>query len=472
MNEVFIPTNWEEKLNHIIKVIGVGGGGNNAVKNMYNKGIKGVDFIICNTDAQVLEKSPVPNKIQIGVKLTGGLGAGCDPKTGRDAALENIEDIKAVLSQNDTRMVFITAGLGGGTGTGATPVIAKEAKGMGLLTVAIVTLPFKDEGEEPYKRAIDGLQSLRKNVDSLLIINNQKLYEMYSDLSIFDAFPNADDVVTTAAKSIAELITVTGYINVDFADVKMVMKDSDMALMGLGKAAGENRVRIAAEQALSSPLLNNNDISGARNILVNISSGMKKPFKVSELGELMKIIREASGGKANFKRGVTKDESLDDESSEAEIAVTIVATGFSISNSFPDIDGGVEIDPEDYGQNGRPNVIQLEDKEYDDDYNSTVYVKSYQTIDLTEAAETSVKTVNPPEQQLPLNPAGTASAYNSMNEMDIAMLEKIPAYERAKTKIVIGSTVIGEGVYKHRLDESDGNHVLGENNSYLNRDVD
>jgi cell division protein FtsZ len=472
MNEEFIPTNWDAKLSHIIKVIGVGGGGNNAVKNMYNKGIEGVDFIICNTDAQVLSKSNVPNKIHIGVKLTDGLGAGCNPEIGRQAALENIDEIKNVLSQNNTKMVFITAGLGGGTGTGAAPIIAKEAKEMGLLTVAIVTLPFKDEGEEPYKRAIDGLQNLRKNVDSLLVINNQKLYEIYRDLSVFDAFPKADDVVATAAKSIAELITVEGYINVDFADVKMVMANSDMALMGVGKSSGENRVRKAAEQALSSPLLNNNDISGAKNILVNINSGLKKPLQMEELGELMAYINEASGNRANFKRGVTIDETLDAENSDAEIAVTIVATGFSMSNSFPDIDDdiNIEVKPE-------RTVIRLDDKTPGDDYNDTIYVKSYQKIDLTpktpETAEITVKTVNPTEQQPSLsNPTGTVNTWGSMKEADIAMMEKIPAYERANTRIVIGTTVIGEGVYKHRLDESDGNHVLGENNSYLDRDVD
>jgi cell division protein FtsZ len=473
MNEEFIPTNWDVKLSHIIKVIGVGGGGNNAVKNMYNKGIEGVDFIICNTDAQVLSKSNVPNKIHIGVKLTDGLGAGCNPEVGRQAALENIDEIKSVLSQHNTKMVFITAGLGGGTGTGAAPIIAKEAKEMGLLTVAIVTLPFKDEGEGPYKRAIDGLQNLRKNVDSLLIINNQKLYEIYRDLSVFDAFPKADDVVATAAKSIAELITVEGYINVDFADVKMVMANSDMALMGVGKGAGENRVRKAAEQALNSPLLNNNDISGAKNILVNINSGLKKPLQMEELGALMAFINEASGNRANFKRGVTIDKTLDDENSDAEIAVTIVATGFSMSNSFLDIDDDMDIEIKPVV----PTVVRL-DSQTPDEYD-TVYVKSYQKIDLTpetpEVAEIAVKTVNLAEQQQPSLPNSTGTVvdtWSSMKEADIARMEKIPAYERANTKIVIGTTYIGEGVYKHRLDEADGNHVMGENNSYLDRDVD
>jgi cell division protein FtsZ len=491
MNEVFIPKNWDENLSHMIKVMGVGGGGNNAVQNMYNKGIKGVDFIICNTDAQVLNKSTVPNKIQIGVKLTGGLGAGCNPEKGEKAALENLEDIKDALSKNNTKMVFIAAGLGGGTGTGATPVIAKEAKEMGLLTVAIVTLPFKDEGDEPYSRALTGLQKLRGHVDSLLIINSQKLYDIYPDLSVFEAFPRADDIVATAAKSIAELITIEGYINVDFADVKMVMENSDMALMGLGRASGENRVQKATEQALTSPLLNNSDISGAKNILVNISSGMKNPLKMSELGELMRQINEASGGKANFKRGVTKDESLDLDSSDAEIAVTIVATGFSMSNSFPDIDDDVNIVPNPVSDNIIVHVLDSSDSCCNE--GNRIELSNKQTpytIDLTEMDETagipeittiSTQTANPSVQQHavsqpgPSNPSNTAANVGAVNTIwsakDIDAMEKTPAYERVNTKIVIGTTAMGDAC-QHRLDESGGVHTLGENNSYLDRDVD
>ncbi|MDR1583408.1 MAG: cell division protein FtsZ [Prevotellaceae bacterium] len=470
MNEV-IPIDWGKKLVPIIKVIGVGGGGNNAVKNMYQKGIKDVDFIICNTDAQVLGKSPVPNKIQLGKILTGGLGAGCNPEIGRQAALENLDEVKEILSQN-AKMVFIATGLGGGTGTGAAPIIAKEAKDMGILTVAIATLPFKDEGEEPYKRAIDGLQNLRQHVDSLLIINSQKLYEIYPDLSVFDAFPKADEIVATAAKSIAELITVEGYINVDFADVRKVMANSDMALMGLGKAAGENRAQKAAEQALNSPLLNNNDISGAKNILVNVSSGEKNPLKMAELGELMAYINEASGKMANFKRGVTKDISLDDESSDAEIVVTIIATGFSMNNSFPDLEDDIT-DLQDKTSVKNPYRLGGTDDIYDDD---EIYLNPNQ-IDLTpELTEITVKTVDSSIATVPLsspNPsAGTVNVtWGAMKEADIAMMEKVPAYKRANTKITVEATVTG-GVSKHRLDESGGTHCLDENNSYLNRDVD
>jgi cell division protein FtsZ len=490
MNEI-IPINWDKKLSHLIKVIGVGGGGNNAVRNMYEKGIEGVDFIICNTDAQVLSKSPIPNKIQLGVKLTDGLGAGCKPEIGRQAALENLDDIRKILEKN-TKMVFIATGLGGGTGTGAAPIIAKEAKEMGILTVAIVTLPFKDEGEEPYKRAIDGLLNLRENVDSLLIINSEKLYDIYPDLSIFEAFPKADDIIATAAKSIAEIITVEGYINVDFADVRMVMENSDMALMGLGRAAGENRVQKAAEQALNSPLLNNNDISGAKNILVNVSSGLKKPLKTAELRELMSYINNASGRGANFKRGVTKDESLDAESSDAEISVTIIATGFSMNNSFPDIDDDMRnrLNINADCGTGNPDEIHkisFDDKIDDDDTYYDDSITSNNTVDLTsETVEIKItENANPlyektidSYQAVPRSShintstsTSTGNTLDSMKEADITMMEKIPAYERANNKIVIGKTTVKE-VSKYKLDELDGNHSLGENNSYLDRDVD
>jgi cell division protein FtsZ len=465
---IIIPSNWSQQRGSIIKVIGVGGGGNNAVENMYNKGIIGVDFIICNTDEQVLAKSPIPYKIQLGVQLTKGRGAGTDPEIGRQAAIENLDDIKKVLADN-TEMVFITAGLGGGTGTGAAPVIAKEAKAMEILTVAIVTLPFRDEGEEPYNRALDGLQELRQHVDSLLIINNEKLYEIYPNLSVFDAFPKADDIVATAAKSIAELITRPGYINIDFADVKKVMRNSDMALIGLGKASSPNRALNAAEQALSSPLLSGNDISGAKNILINVSSGLKNPLKMSELGELMSYINNASGRGANVKRGVTIDEALDAEDSEYEIAVTIVATGFSMNNSFPDLDDHIEINKPFI-----PEVVSLEDPVADD----AIHVRTNpNTVELTSSSSTeiTVKTVDIPISA----PVNTNSANQSnallgrmpLKEADIANLEKNPAYLRKNIQIGLGDSVIGQ-VSKHRLDESDGSHSLGENNSYLERDVD
>jgi cell division protein FtsZ len=448
---LLIPENWDKKLGNIIKVIGVGGGGCNAVRNMYAKGIKDVDFIVCNTDAQVLGKSPVPTKIQIGKMLTKGLGAGCDPEKGRDAALENIDEIKEILAQN-TQMVFIATGLGGGTGTGAAPIIAKEAKDMGILTVAIATLPFKDEGDAPYKRALDGLDNLKKSVDSLLIINSQKLYDMCPTMSVFEAFPIADDIVTTAAKSIAELITTEGYINVDFADVKMVMTNSGMALMGLGKAAGENRVRNAAEKALNSPLLNNNDISGAKNILVNVSSGEKHPLQMGELGELMNYINEASGKRANFKRGVSKDLSLDDELSDAEIAVTIIATGFY------EIDAPSQ-ETETEQKTEQKNIVTLDGKACDADDCDDTNV-SLQENDINSGIV--VRTVCASEASKPsLSGSNISKSLDSMTESDIDMIMKIPAYERANAHIAMETTVTGK-VARYRLDDSDEVHAVDD----------
>ena len=256
----------------IIKVVGIGGGGNNAVNHMFERGIRDVNFVICNTDHQALATSPVPVKVQIGESLTEGRGAGSRPETGRQAAMENLSDIMDAISGN-TKMVFITTGMGGGTGTGATPVIAKACKDAGYLTIAVVTIPFRSEGKIRIKHAIDGVNELRNHVDSLLVINNEKLREIYGDLPVSAAFAKADDVLTTAVKGIAEIITATGYINVDFADVETVMKDSGVALMGMGSASGENRAIKAIENALNSPLLNSNDITGAKSILVNIEIG-------------------------------------------------------------------------------------------------------------------------------------------------------------------------------------------------------
>jgi cell division protein FtsZ len=486
MNEV-IPVDWDKQLSHIIKVIGVGGGGNNAVRNMYEKGIKDVDFIICNTDAQALGKSPVPNKIQLGAKLTGGLGAGCKPEIGEKAAMESIDEIRSVLEKN-TKMLFIATGLGGGTGTGAAPIIAKLSKEMKILTVAIATLPFQDEGDEPYRRAINGLLNLRKNVDSLLIIKSEKLYDMYPELSIFEAFPKADDIVATAAKSIAEIITVEGYINVDFADIEMVMANSDMALMGHGRAKGENRVKEAVDRALNSPLLNDNDISGAKNILVNVSSGLNNPLKTIELRELMDCINLASGKGANFKRGVTKNEQLDDPDSDAEITVTIIATGFSMDNSFPDIDDDIKSQPDYHGTEDEGIVVYVDNNNvpddsyaHDNDYGSNeISSNSVTLMDKTKIVVNADTVIEKAEASYPVWPpspiektvGGTVNLWGTMKDADISTMEKIPAYERAKTKIDIGKTTATKEVSMHKLDESGGHHILGENNSYLDRDVD
>ena len=307
--------------NSIIKVIGVGGGGSNAVNHMFRLGIKGVDFIVCNTDKQALEKSPVPNKIQLGIESTKGLGAGSIPVVGRDAALESIDEIKQYLGEG-TQMVFITAGLGGGTGTGAAPVIASIAKELGILTVGIVTIPFTFEGKKRRAQAEAGLEEMKKYVDTLLVIGNDKLREIYGNLKMSEAFEHADDVLTGAAKSIAEIISLHMHINVDFNDVKTVMKDSGVAIMGSAVASGERRAINAVEQALNSPLLNDNDISGARHVLLNIMSG-SDDIDMDEFGEITDFIQEAAGGTAELITGYGTDPSLGDN-----VSVTIIATGF------------------------------------------------------------------------------------------------------------------------------------------------
>ncbi|MFT5821928.1 MAG: cell division protein FtsZ [Crocinitomix sp.] len=306
----------------IIKVIGVGGGGGNAVNHMYNQGIKGVDFVICNTDQQALDISPVPIKMQLGASLTEGRGAGAIPEIGKNAAIENIEDIKAFL-QTNTKMVFITAGMGGGTGTGAAPVIAKVAKDMGILTVGIVTVPFSFEGRKRKLQAEEGLEEMRKNVDTLLIINNDRLREMFGNLSLGNAFAQADDVLAIAAKGIAEVISVTGMVNVDFNDVSTVMRNSGVAIMGSAVAEGENRAIEAVRTSLASPLLNDNDIQGAKYVLLNITYGNKE-ILMDEIGEITDYIQDEAGATADVIWGHGHDDSLGDG-----VCVTLIATGFN-----------------------------------------------------------------------------------------------------------------------------------------------
>jgi cell division protein FtsZ len=305
----------------IIKVIGVGGGGGNAVNHMYKQGIVGVDFIICNTDAQALELSPIPNKIQLGASLTEGRGAGSMPEVGMNSAIESIDDVKELLGAN-TKMIFITAGMGGGTGTGASPIIAQAAKEMGILTVGIVTTPFTFEGKRRKMQADDGLEQLKQHVDSLLVISNDKLREMFGNLTLSNAFAQADNILTTAAKGIAEIITVPGYINVDFEDVQTVMCNSGVAIMGSATAEGEGRAYKAVQAALASPLLNDNEIEGARYILLNITSGMNEVL-MDEVGEITDYIQNEAGLTADIIWGNCYDETLGES-----ISVTLIATGF------------------------------------------------------------------------------------------------------------------------------------------------
>ena len=305
----------------IIKVIGVGGGGGNAVNHMYKQGITGVDFIICNTDAQALELSPIPNKVQLGASLTEGMGAGSIPEVGKNSAIENIDDIKQMLGTN-TKMLFITAGMGGGTGTGASPIIAKAARELDILTVGIITTPFSFEGKRRKMQAEEGLEELKKYVDSFLVISNDRLRQIFGNLTLGSAFAQADNILTTAAKGIAEIITLPGYINVDFKDVRTVMKDSGVSIMGSSTAEGENRALKAVEGALLSPLLKDNEIEGARYILLNISSGDKE-VTMDEVSVITDFIQEEAGLAADLIWGNCRDEALGDK-----LSVTIIATGF------------------------------------------------------------------------------------------------------------------------------------------------
>ena len=309
-------------MSSIIKVIGVGGGGSNAVNHMFNQGIVGVDFIVCNTDRQALDISPVPHKIQLGPTLTEGRGAGMIPEVGMNAAIENIEELREVLSKN-TKMVFVTAGMGGGTGTGAAPVIAQVAKDLGILTVGIVTIPFDFEGRKRRLQAEEGLEKMRQNVDTLLIINNEKLREFGKNMALTKAFAEADNILTVAAKGIAEVISVTGMINVDFNDVNTVLRNSGHAIMGSAIAEGENRAIEAVKAALNSPLLNENDILGAKYVLLNITYGDKEVM-MDEITNITDFIQDAAGATADVIWGHGYDQSLGDS-----ISITLIATGFS-----------------------------------------------------------------------------------------------------------------------------------------------
>lgn len=323
-NDIIVPTDWVQT-NEIIKVVGVGGGGVNAVTYMYNQRIEGCTFIVCNTDRQSLEESNVPLKIQLGP----GRGAGTDPTKGRNYAIEAQDKLEEVIFNKSTEMLFITAGMGGGTGTGAAPVIASMAKQKGILTVAVVTLPFKNEQNESMSRAIDGIHELENNVDSLLIINNEKLYEFYGDLLIQNAFPKTDEVLATAVRAVVDIIQTRGFVNVDFEDVKKMMHDSGMAMMGCGTGKGETRIQDAIRQALESPLLNDCDLKTAKNTLINITAGRNdEGLLMNELKDIDELIQHYTGNANRFKRGIVYS---DEPEYHDKINITVIATGFKMN---------------------------------------------------------------------------------------------------------------------------------------------
>ena len=341
------PNDWIPESDSIIKVLGVGGGGCNAVNYMYNQKIEGCTFVVCNTDSQALNKCDVSIKIQLGE----GLGAGTNPTEGRNAALNSQDEIAQKVLDNRTEMLFITAGMGGGTGTGAAPVIAAMARKKGILTVGVVTIPFRSQGPETMIKAIDGINELEKNVDSLLIIDNEKILAVYGDLLLQQAFPKADEVLATAVRGITEIIKKRGYINVDFKDVRTMMKDSGFALMGCGSGSGENRIEDAVKMALESPLLNDYDLTSAKNFLINITVGNNEQgVTATQYGKVTDLIKKYTGKANNFKSGLVFD---NDPEFGDKVNITVIVTGIKMSLLLPhDMDNIIEIDS-DFVYDGR-----------------------------------------------------------------------------------------------------------------------
>ncbi len=454
----------------IIKVIGVGGGGGNAVNHMYRQGIKDVDFAVCNTDAQALMNSPVPFKVQLGSALTEGRGAGNKPDVGRDSAIENLEDIEKLLDGN-TKMVFITAGMGGGTGTGAAPVIAQAARDRKILTIGIVSIPFRNEGRLRIQQAIEGIREIENCVDSLLIINNERIREIYGDFPISKAFSKADDVLAIAAKGIAEIITCPGFINVDFEDVRTVMQDSGVAIMGSSQASGENRALKAVEGALNSPLLNNNDISGAKNILVNITSGETNEVTMDEMNLVNEYVQNMAGNNADLIYGVAVDPEMNEE-----ISVTVIATGFKTS-SIPELNGG--------------SLPQREKVPLLDDFTDfpvgflnteTAHAPKYPVFAESplDKKDEIIKQLYPPIRIDPFGD-GTSEEGRRVMQVDfynetedyIEELSKIPAYERRKGSGSTSTAATNREISRYSLsDKPDEGPRLRRNNSFLHDKAD
>ncbi len=428
----------------IIKVIGVGGGGGNAVNHMYSEGIQGVDFFICNTDAQALEKSPIINKVQIGSSLTEGRGAGSNPEIGRKAAEESIQDIMESLGVN-TQMVFVTAGMGGGTGTGAAPVIAKAARDRGILTVGIVTTPFMFEGNKRCTAAFHGIEEIRDSVDSLLVVSNDRIKEIYGNLPISKAFGYADNILATAAKGIAEIITIAGSINVDFEDVKTAMTDSGVSIMGMGTSEGDDRAMRAVSQALNSPLLDDNKIQGASDLLVNISYGDEEAT-MDEYATINEYLQAETGSDANLKCGLCYDENLG-----RSLSVTVIATGFDrAKNRYNAMikDSEVEFDLGDVNVHENMTAEELDAKKQITIFDS-----------LASNSNEKDKRVTP--------------AINQPNQEGIDKMENIPAYKRRNVTLneVNHSSEI-EISRTSLVDEPESKPELKTNNSFLHDNVD
>jgi len=466
----------------IIKVIGVGGGGGNAVGHMFRQGITGVDFAVCNTDAQAMESSPVNVKIALGPSLTEGRGAGSMPEVGKQSCIESIEDIREWLADG-TKMLFITAGMGGGTGTGAAPIIAKVAKEMEILTVAIVTLPFKFEGLRRQRQAHEGLEQLKKNVDSILVISNDKMKMIHGNLALSAAFCQADNILTTAAKGIAEIITVPGYINVDFEDVNTVMRNSGVAIMGSAMADGDDRARKAIHDALTSPLLEDNDIRGAQHILLNITSGTKE-VTMDEIGEITEHVQEEAGYGTDLIWGNCKDEALGDK-----IMITLIATGFREGNSkkkevVPEkIKVSLESEKmastfveDDY------TVFDFEDTYSDNvvDFDTDDVQKTINMLGVKNENMGSTKKGHLSEELKKKSEADAARREylrktNSKpldNPKIIADMENVPAYARRNVALDETHKNNGRSQNVYTVNMDDDNNAFVSNNSYLYNNVD
>ena len=416
----------------IIKVIGVGGGGGNAVNHMYREGIHDVTFVLCNTDNQALAKSPVPVKLQLGRSITQGLGAGNRPERARDAAEESIDDIKEQLNDG-TKMVFITAGMGGGTGTGAAPVIARIAKEMDILTVGIVTIPFIFEGEKKIIQALDGVERIAQHVDALLVINNERLREIYADLTFMNAFGKADDTLSIAAKSIAEIITMRGTVNLDFADVKTILKDGGVAIMSTGFGEGENRVTKAIDDALHSPLLNNNDIFNAKKVMLNVSFCPTSELMMEEMNEIHEFMSKFREG-VEVIWGVAVDNSLD-----TKVKITVLATGFGVED-VP----GMDTLHEARSQEEEERQLQLEEEK---EKNKERIRKAY-----GESAGIGKKSLRSRRHIYIFN------TEDLDNDDIIAMIEESPTYTRDKTKLLKIKTkaALEEEVAMEEATDNDG----------------
>ena len=447
--------------NSIIKVIGVGGGGGNAVNNMFSKGIKGVDFVVCNTDVQALEMSPVPNKVRLGTNKTEGLGAGANPEIGKTAALESIEDIRELLKTN-TKMVFITAGMGGGTGTGAAPVIAGMAKEMGILTVAIVTTPFRFEGKKRMMQAIEGIRNLEKHVDTILVINNDNLTHIFGqNVTMKKAFEEADHVLCDAAKGIAEIITLEGYINVDFADVQTIMKDGGTALMGSALFEGEDRAILAAEEAISSPLLDNVSIHGSRGILVNITAS-EDSLRLDETTTIVEYIQEAAGDNADIIFGTVYNNEMGDA-----ISVTVIATGFEQKGSGNETKYQVREEKETRQSSMEDFTISANTdhiEEIQPDFGPSLFEQNKREEPTYDSERVREERIAKMKQQ---------KEFDYHNAESLKDLENVPAYLRKKVDLDEENSAESKKLSHLSFDEvAENKYKLSDNNSYLHDNVD